>query len=100
MFELSEEIKPTCWFVEDVESERDSGEAVFVLHLALILPGLLSGDGLTPVQGGLRCDLLRVAPPGHGGGRLTVAVTEDGSDEFSLPDSEAGGGQINLLWRI
>ena len=93
-------MKPTCWLIEDVESERDGGEAVFVLHLALILPSLLPGDGLTPVQGGLRCHLQRVAPPGHGGRRLTVAVTEDGSDEVSLPHSEAGGGQRNLLWRI
>ena len=97
---LSDENKPTCWFEEDVESERDGGEAVFVLHLALILPGLLPGDGLAPVQGGLACHLHRVSPPGHAGRRLTVSVAEDWSDEVSLPQTEAGGGQRNILWRI
>ena len=91
---------PTCWFVLDVESERDSGEAVSVGDPALILPGLLPGDDLAPVQGGLTADLQSVAPPGDAGGRLTVSLTEDGGDQVSLPHSEAGGGQRNILRRI
>ena len=93
-------MKPTCWPVEDVESERDYGEAVFVLHLTLILPGLLPGEGLAPVQGGLARHLQPVPPPGHAGRGLTVSVTEDWSGELSLPHTEAGGGQGNITGGI
>ena len=90
---------PTCWFVLDVESEREGCQAVFVANPALILPGLLSGEGLAPVQGGLTTHLqvAVTAPPGEAGGRLALSLTEDRGDQLSLHRSEAGGGQRNIL---
>ena len=93
------DLGPTCWSVLDVESERDRCQAVFVLHPALILPGLLSGEGLAPVQGGLTTHLqvAVAAPPGEAGGRLALPLTEDRGDQLSLQHSEAGGGEGNIL---
>ena len=90
---------PTCWFVLDVESEREGCQAVFVVNPALILPGLLPGEGLAPVQGGLTTHLqvAAAAPPGDAGGRLALSLTEDRGDQLSLHHSEAGGGQGYIL---
>ena len=90
---------PTCWFVLDVESEREGCQAMFVVNPALILPGLLPGEGLAPVQGGLTTHLhvTVTVPPGDDGGRLALSLTEDRGDQLSLHQSEAGGGQGNVL---
>ena len=95
MCEISAE--PTGWFVLNVESEVESFEAVFVADPALVLPGLLSADGLAPVQGGLAAHLEVVAPPGEAGRGLAVPVTEHRGHQLSLPHCQPGGGERNLL---